>query len=246
MNARIKKRRPQNKKAVNKLKQEKTLLLKSVLLTRNHSIYDFKTEVSLMLVLNLIQEYIDVEESGKTEQLIEIKAKNKDEKRKHELFILEECYKLREYLEANIFTFNQLEKVLADAKSKNHYPINVRCLDVYIDCYNSMANTLKLELEKVKDLDKNRTLWIPDLIAFSILQGLKREKNYSFAKWEAIRDYDLDRIFEIYNRNNILLKKFQQRNDDSKRLFSFSTTITKMETVSSILVESISAYKYIK
>lgn len=228
MSPRIRKKSLNN---VGSKRKEKALLLKTLLLTRNHSIEDLKTEVALIVCHHLFTHYIKREEARQTEDNL----------------IYKEIKAITNYLEDEVVTVDTLESILITANKNKITSPDVRCLDVYIQFYNSLSIFLRNELDSLKTNQIILKEWYP-VMAFTIIEAMKKEKNYSFRKWNLIKEYDTQKVFSKYNEINIKLKRSLKEinKDPNKKFFSIRTPITEMEDIGLKLVEKITTYKYVK
>lgn len=55
------------------------------------------------------------------------------------------------------------------------------------------------------------THWIPELLAFSLIYNFKKEHEKSFVNHSFIDNLPIDKILDIYNKNNLQVKKFFQK-----------------------------------
>tara|TARA_B100001063_G_scaffold6947_1_gene5222 strand:+ start:2892 stop:3572 length:681 start_codon:yes stop_codon:yes gene_type:complete len=223
-----KKRIPKNKS--NNLQKQK--YLKTYLIQKNYTLKDLKCEVILIICDMLIDNYINAEDKGKNEKLVE--ELTVTEKK----LVYTNMKNLQEDIQKNILTIDKIQYIINNQQKDNQGLMKAKLLDSTYYFYNLCATKLKSSIiSRTKDEDNLK--WIPDLIVISLIQDMV-ENGYSFNKFEFIQNYDLNRLFNVYMKTNTLLKQ----KDNISLFLKEKTIISIMENVSYEIVEELINSKY--
>lgn len=230
------------------LKQKR---LKSLLVSRNYTEKDLKVEILLMHCESLISSYLNNYEKGldlnllaEKQNIPKLNSLDYPSDKINTVSIYEEMKNIHIYLQENVLTIDKLEKIFASCNG-NVVPFQIQILDPYVFYYNKIAECMKQNLEKSQD-EGQKKQWIPDLLSLNLILYLMIEKGYDFSKFSFIKHYDFSRIFDIYNKTNLILKKKKQEEDGtSLHISRIDTMITIMEDISHVVVDRLVNIKYV-
>ena len=228
-----KQRKKLNNKKIIQKDTEKQKYLKYYLIEKGYTLKDLKCEVILMICDMLIDNYIKSEYDCNNELLLDnIALSDRD-------LVLNTSKELQKDIQYNILTIDKLQSII-NAKNENKQAL-IRSILVNSSYYfyNYCAENLKSSV-LMKTTNENKIKWIPDLICFSLIQEMI-ERNYHFNKFTFINKCDLEKIFSIYNKTNILIKK----RDNISFLSKEKTIIDNMMDVAEEIVDKLikSIYK---
>ena len=152
------------------------------------------------------------------------------------IFINNSVSNLKTYLENNIIISDTLfsifkkenKSLIFDKLSQNLEPMKIY--------YKYLINTFSSSLKK-------GSTWIPELLAFSLIYNYKKEHNKSFLSYSELENIAIEKIVNIYNKNNLELKKrISQKNGIST--WKIKTNIDEMYDVSEVMVKKYLQYTY--
>lgn len=152
------------------------------------------------------------------------------------MFINNSVSSLKNYLENNIVVSDTLFYVF---KNKNQSPLfnklsrNLEPMKAY---YKYLINIFSSRLQ-------NGSNWIPELLAFSLIYNYKKEHDKSFLLYPQIDNFPIEKIVNIYNKNNLELKKRISQKDDIS-VWKIKTNIDEMYDVSELMVMKYLQYTY--
>lgn len=137
--------------------------------------------------------------------------------------------KLKEYLENNIITGETLSYIF---QNQNQSPLIKRIcinLEPMRSYYRFLTKTFSSKLEKGSH-------FIPEILALSLIHSYKKEYEKSFFSYSFIESFPTEKIFEIYNKNNLELKKIISKNENLS-LWQIKTNLDKMYDISEIMIK---------
>ena len=214
-------------------KNDKMKYLKVLLSQKGFTLKDLKCEAALMICSMLIDNYLIIEEEGKSSSVIKDVTTN-DVKVIHEMM-----KNLQASLYENVLSTKELQ-VIIDNKSKSQKSlIKYKLIEPLAYFYNKGVNRLKSKIIE-QNGSAEKILWIPELIAITLIQDMK-EEGYKFTKFPFIEEIDFTRLFTIYIKTNSKLKEIE-----SIELFSKKekTIISKMQNVSNSIASALINCKY--
>lgn len=212
--------------------------LELALISRAMDLKDIKCEVVLIMCKDLVQKYLKSNDEGK---LVNLREDGKENTLTNNI-ILNEMKRLEELFKDSVLSADNLQIIMSTQHSSSTNKIKARLVEPKAFFYNILSRSF---IAKMKELQKNeeKLSWIPDQLAvFLILDMI--EKGYTFKKFSFIQKYDFSTILSIYTKNNIELKK-----ELGVSLFSpkeKQTIITKMQMLSSHIIEKLVSSKYKK
>lgn len=221
------------KKTTNRTVQsQKQKYLKVYLLQRVYTLKDLKCEVILMLCDMLIDNFKKSEEEGDNELLLDnITLSDRG-------LISDTLNQLQEDIHNNILTIDKVQNIIDKQHDNQDSLIQSRLVSGLYYFYNMSADTLKSSIIRRSETEEN-IKWMPCLLTFSLIQYMI-ENNYIFNKFTFVNKYDLDKIFSIYNKTNILIKK----RDNISFLSKEKTIIDNMMDTSNEVVDKLIKSKY--
>lgn len=145
-------------------------------------------------------------------------------------------FSLKKYMDNNIVVSDTLFYVF---KNKHQSPLfnkithNLEPMKMY---YKYLVNIFSSKL-------KNGATWIPELLAFSLLYSYKKEHNKSFALYPEIDNFPLEKLINIYNKNNLELKKRIAQSEKTS-VWKIKTNIDEMYDTSEIMIQKYLQYNF--
>ena len=218
-----------NIKSVNIKKQK---YLTQYLIKRSFTLKDLKCEVILMVCDMLIDNYILADDKEASEVLIEGFTQT-------DRSIISETMKdLQKDIIENILTIDKIQAIINSQNNDINRLYQARLVDCVQYFYNLCVNHLQ-HLVISNSADEDRIKWIPDLLCIYLIQDMK-EKDYPFNKFTFLDKYDLDNLFVIYQKTNIILKK----KNKISMISQGKTIIDIMANISYDVVEKLVNSKY--
>ena len=151
-------------------------------------------------------------------------------------FINNSVSSLQIYLEKNIIVSDTLFSIFKNRTQTPLFNKIARNLEPMKAYYKYLINIFSAKLQ-------NGDNWIPELLAFSLIYNYKKEHNKSFVLYPAIDNFPIDKIVNIYNKNNLELKKriSEERN---LSIWKIKTDIDKMYDTSELMVQKYLTYSF--
>lgn len=151
-------------------------------------------------------------------------------------FIDKNICSLHKYLENNIITANTLfqifksqnESILMKKVAKNLEPMKVY--------YKYLTTLFSSKLS-------SGSQWIPELFAFSMLYNYKKEYGKSLSTYPFLDEFPIEKIIDIFNKNNLELKKRVSKRDNID-LWKVKTVLDDMYNSSEFMTEKYIQYNF--
>ena len=189
-----------------------------------------KIDTFLLVIHFLLKDYKRID-PDKTPDPMTICA-SKDEI----LFINNSVENLKNYLENNIIISDTLFSIFKEQNKSLIFDQLSRNLEPMKIYYKHLINTFSSRL-------KNGSDWIPELLAFSLIYNYKKEHNKSFLSYPELENIAIEKIVNIYNKNNLELKKrISEKSGIST--WKIKTNIDEMYDVSELMVMKYLQYNY--
>ena len=151
-------------------------------------------------------------------------------------FINSSVADLKSYLENNIIVSDTLFSIFKEQNKSLIFDKLSRNLEPMKIYYKHLINTFSSRL-------KNGSDWIPELLAFSLIYNYKKEHNKSFLSYPELENIAIEKIVNIYNKNNLELKKrISEKSGIST--WKIKTNIDEMYDVSELMVMKYLQYNY--
>ncbi|WP_419765289.1 MAG: hypothetical protein ACNI28_02400 [Arcobacter sp.] len=189
-----------------------------------------KVDTLLLIIHSLLWDYekIDIKDDSKKD-ILPINS--------HEIeFINKSVHNLKNYLENNIVVN---ETFLYIFKNKNQSPLflklakNLEPMRVY---YQYLTSLFSNKITK-------GSFWIPELVAFSLIHYFKKEYQKSFIKHPLIEDFPTEKLLNIYNKNNIEIKKHISKTEDINS-WKVKTNLDEMYDLSEFMIKKYLEFNY--
>ncbi|APW64837.1 MULTISPECIES: hypothetical protein [Arcobacteraceae] len=143
---------------------------------------------------------------------------------------------LTNYLDSNIISKDTLVNLY---KNPNPSALNSkikRSLEPMRDYYKYLSAIFSTKIQK-------GSMWIPELLAFSLLYNYKKEHGKSLNLYPLIDNFPIEKILQIYNKNNLELKK-NIANKDNKTTWKVKTDIDEMYDISELMIKKYLNYNF--
>lgn len=116
------------------------------------------------------------------------------------IYINENLKFLKEYLEKNVINSQTLSHVFANQNKSKFYKQLTSGLKPIRAYYKFLTSILSSKIKK-------GSYWLPEILAFSLIQTYKNEYNKSFSPYSAIDTIEVEKILQILNKKNLEFKK---------------------------------------
>jgi len=151
-------------------------------------------------------------------------------------FINKSVHELKSYLEKSIVISPTLLYIF---NNKNQSPVfkkisrNMEPMRVYYQYLTSLFSN------KIK----KGSFWIPELLAFSLIHYFKKEYQKSFFNHAIIEEFPAEKILNIYNKNNIEIKKHISK-DQQINSWKVKTNLDEMYDLSEFMIKKYLEFNY--
>ncbi|MGM0519620.1 MAG: hypothetical protein ACQERD_08240 [Campylobacterota bacterium] len=161
-----------------------------------------KEDTFLMIIHYLLKDYnsLKTKNANNSESIINIKQDDLE-------FVEYNIASLLRYLEKNIITVDTLNSIFTNSKKSAFMSKLASSLEPTRAYYKYLINLFSTKLQA-------GSLWIPELFAFSLLYYYKKEHGKSLYAYPFFQDFPIEKVIEIYNKNNIELKKTVANKED--------------------------------
>lgn len=182
-----------------------------------------KMDTLLLVVHTLLNDFDKLDYSSESNPMLITASKNDID------LINKSVYNLKDYLDNNIIIRDTLFYLF---KNKNQSALfskitrNLEPMKVY---YKYLTTIFSTKLQK-------GSLWIPELLAFSLLYNYKKEYGRSLLPYPYIDSFPLESILTIYNKNNLELKRNISK-ADTKTSWKVKTNMDEMYDISELMVK---------
>ena len=177
-----------------------------------------KLDTLLMIVHHLLKEY------------------KKEEIRKESPLTVDITQDEFDFLDKNIITTNTLYYIFSNKHQSvlmSNIAKNLEPMKAYYKYLTSLFST-KLS---------SGSNWIPELFALSLLYSYKKEHGKSLSSYPFLDDFPIEQIIEIYNKNNIELKKRISQHENIN-VWKVKTVLDEMYNGSDFLTKKYLAYNF--
>ena len=188
-----------------------------------------KLDTLLMIVHHLIKEYKKEDIRKESPLTVDITEDEFD-------FLDKNICSLHKYLDQNIITTNTLYYIFNNKNQSvlmSNIAKNLEPMKAYYKYLTSLFST-KLS---------SGSNWIPELFALSLLYSYKKEHGKSLSSYPFLDDFPLEQIIEIYNKNNIELKKRISQHENIN-VWKVKTVLDEMYNGSDFLTKKYLAYNF--
>lgn len=143
--------------------------------------------------------------------------------------ILNHIRSLKEYLDNNIITPDTMFYIFQNENKSlllKKISTNIQPMRAY---YKFLTSIFSSKLEK-------GSYWIPELLAFSLIYNYKKEFGKSFGSYDFIDNFPVEKILDIYNKNNIAVKK-EISSKENKSTWEIKTSLDQMYDISESMIK---------
>lgn len=182
-----------------------------------------KMDTLLLVVHTLLSDFDRIDYKDNSNPMLVTASRNDID------LINKSVYSLKDYLDNNIIIRDTLFYLF---KNKNQSALfgkitrNLEPMKVY---YKYLTTIFSTKLQK-------GSLWIPELLAFSLLHNYKKEYGKSLLSYPYIDSFPLETILNIYNKNNLELKKNISK-ADATTPWKIKTNMDEMYDISELMVK---------
>lgn len=155
---------------------------------------------------------------------------------KDSLFVDDSISKLKEYIEENIIVSNSLVYLYKNRHQTALLNALATKLEPMKAYYIFLTNIFKIKLTKGSN-------WLPELLGFSLIYNYKKEFEKSFVLHPFIEDFPIEEIIEIYNKNNIELKK-EMCEEEKLNLWKIKTPLDNMYDLSEFMIKKYMEFNF--
>ena len=189
-----------------------------------------KVDTLLLVVHSLLNDFDKLDFSDDSNPML-ISASKSDI-----ILINKSVESLTNYLDSNIISKDTLVNLY---KNPNPSALNSkikRSLEPMRDYYKYLSAIFSTKIQK-------GSMWIPELLAFSLLYNYKKEHGKSLNLYPLLDNFPIEKILQIYNKNNLELKK-NIANKDNKTTWKVKTDIDKMYDISELMIRKYLNYNF--
>ena len=172
-----------------------------MLLAHNLTLKDIKAQMLLTLALRFLDDYFLSLDKNENELfgIYEVTPTSKDT-------ILEVAATLRTYLEDNILRREILSNIIKNANESHQHLLLAKQYEIHGVFHDYIANSFTKFIKKGSP-------WVPELLAFALINTYKVQNVKPFVKHPFIEEFDFSKVLSIYEDLNIELKKQQQKDN---------------------------------
>ena len=189
-----------------------------------------KVDTLLLVVHTLLSDFDKLEYSDPENTMVVTASENDLE------LINNSVDSLKKYLDNNIInkdTLINLFKYQNQSPMHNKILKNLEPMKVY---YKYLRTIFSTKLQE-------GSLWIPELLAFSLLYNYKKEHGKSLVLHPFVDNFNFESILKIYNKNNLELKKNRNKKENES-IWKIKTNIDEMYDISEIMVKKYLNYNF--
>lgn len=173
-----------------------------------------KLDTLLIIVHHLLKDYKNIKLDMDTNDVKYIQSNLKN---------------LKEYLDNNIVSGETLSYIFQNQNQSELMKkicINLEPMRAY---YKFLINIFSSKIQK-------GSLFIPEILALSLIQTYKKEFEKSFVSYDFLDAFPTEKILTLYNKNNIKLKK-QLANEQETSMWKVRTNLDEMYDISEIMIK---------
>lgn len=178
------------------------------------TISELKVEVLLTVCHNLLLQYRESEDSGRSVELVELVEQLDKDQIGESKFIYSWADKCISELTGRIVSGKRLDQILAE--SSKDAKANMLSLELGSILY--FRDILGAQFKRSLDTNENVKEWCPELLVMKLIATYRDDLQYSFKRFPFFHDYNFERLETIYNKTNILIKKMDGLVPAHKRL----------------------------
>ena len=189
-----------------------------------------KVDTLLLVVHTLLSDFDRLEYTDQSNPMLITASKSDLE------LINKSVANLKNYLDNNIINRDTLINLFNNKSQSALHGKIVRSLEPMKVYYKYITAIFSTKLQK-------GSLWIPELLAFSLLYNYKKEYGKSLILHPFVDNFPADTILRIYNKNNLELKKNRSQ-VENENVWKVKTNIDEMYDVSEIMVKKYLNYNF--
>ena len=189
-----------------------------------------KVDTLLLVVHTLLSDFDRLEYTDQSNPMLITTSKSDLE------LINKSVASLKNYLDNNIINRDTLINLFKNKSQSALHGKIVRSLEPMKVYYKYITAIFSTKLQK-------GSLWIPELLAFSLLYNYKKEYGKSLILHPFVDNFPVDTILRIYNKNNLELKKNRSQ-VENENVWKVKTNIDEMYDVSEIMVKKYLNYNF--
>lgn len=189
-----------------------------------------KVDTLLLVIQFLLKDYKKMETDITPDPMTICASKEEIE------FINSSVTSLKNYLDNNIVVSDTLFYIFKNRTQSPLFNKIARNLEPMKAYYKYLINIFSTKLS-------NGSNWIPELLAFSLIYNYKKEHNKSFSLYPEIDNFPIEKIVNIYNKNNLELKKRIAQEQETS-VWKINTDIDKMYDASEHMVQKYLKYNF--
>lgn len=239
---------------MNERKMTKLPLIAKLLIKSNKTILDLKTEALLICCHSFFKQY----DNAKNQ--VELLP---DTEKGDSQIIEQTVSEIQNYLDTNIMKEEELRTIILNANSSRTKQMESELIKPVAIFFDSM---LKIFNQNCKQNDE----WIPELLGLSLIYQYRVEEEKSFKKFPLLNEFDLERVYTVYRKTDLVLKKnelakkeadfrsqkrvytvcpavnsiFIRKQDKKVTIWGLSGPITKMMDLAALMIDALKASRY--
>ena len=196
----------------------------------NINLHKLKVDTLLLVVQTLLNDFDKLDFTDESNPML-ISASKSDI-----TLINNSVQSLKNYLDSNIINRDTLVNLFKNpnpSSLNSRIKTNLEPMKVY---YKYITAIFSTKLQK-------GSMWIPELLAFSLIYNYKKEHGKSLNLYPLIDNFPIEKILQIYNKNNLELKK-NIANKENKSTWKVKTDIDEMYDVSELMIKKYINYNF--
>ena len=182
-----------------------------------------KMDTLLLVVHTLLSDFDKLDYEDNSNPMIITASKNDID------LINKSVYNLKDYLDNSIIVRDTLFYLFKNQKQSALFSKITRNLEPMKVYYKYLTTIFSTKLQK-------GSMWIPELLAFSLLYNYKKEFGKSLVQYPYIDNFPIETILNIYNKNNLELKKNISKADKNTP-WKVKTNMDEMYDISELMVK---------
>lgn len=182
-----------------------------------------KVDTLLLIIHNLLCDYEQIDAKNLS------KKQNLDIHESDIKYISRSVKELKDYLENNIILGDTMLYLFKNQNQSKIFTKIARNLEPMRVYYKYLTTIFATKMETGKH-------WIPELLAFSLIYNFKKEHEKSFINHPFIDNLPIDSILDIYNKNNLKIKKVLCE-DENINSWKIKTNLDEMYDLSEFMIK---------
>lgn len=223
--------------------------LSRLLQSKNCTLEELKVETILIMVHNLLQQYLNAEDLELSKPLF-----NEEENVERKELLLSASKDILEYLEKEIISITRIRELMHNAKLSDKDYLKSTLVEPYSYYYDVLTKQFQKDFKALLKEKHGESCWMPDVLAFSLIIDIKEKSRigwsansnkfngYNLNRFKYLDNYDFNEIIEVYN---VFSKKINKENGKGLIVpLKEGNLIQKSRAISLRMINAIDKTKY--